>query len=1031
MDPKTSRTCLPSTILRLTPTDSALSKIRLGIRGKNLGLNTRGVASLERGMMKRPAKLAHGVSSAAQLAKYVYEALRPLVEPVSLESQVFAPLSKFAPASSGVMWPCAADVEDKWRLLLVFCTQPYLHRLRCAAVQGFYAPGACLLRSAVLIPSVGDGLCCEGSGTFMSLNNLSSPQGPRYHEIAHELHHAKAHFKVALEMALSGDPRRCRRIMHALQIETHLILSWASAFPRFVSRCYILTFPKLQSFSLYSVVTILYKEIASLFYYSFARGSSVPSLVITRILRQQNTGAIGCLFRLGWHQFDVVVVDLKMDGLLRGRGSLQGCAASQPLRLRDYKTQLSNLFPSDYGNEVLRYRPSNWLQARSRFDQFKACRGNRIEKSRKLQLRYRQRKQASNLRINPFTDKKVPDSPTCPWRSYICDFSKPLEGYEPYVSPQALILAKGNNDQQTSWSPSYGTPETLQHFSGSDSESTGTSEHGSLPSPLSANTEFSQDNNSRTPSRLTYDCRLLQMQPYISKPLPAIPSSAPESRDTVQSDVTKLYKPESVIRSWEVRIGGTAGRQVVEHINSVIRYSSSNSWRSSIISIASSCKSRGSSLRNRESGSEDGRNSTVSTDLPLSAKEQKSWDDLVDESNLTPSARSRPTYQEISLESRPCCQLVCQSIEHGCNKCGFSIVHSEARRWVELINDGTGSVIFPLYVPVTDRFGNTPLHFAAASNCVSTAALKEMIMSGAKPNCRNSSGETFMHVLNVPQLQLDDINYFIDLLRFLETHDFIFESRDYHGRTIAHKFFQGAKLWEINLRNLEEIFVRLRVDFKAVDNLGYDFGLKELVSSWESAGPDMDSINLPVIVKRHCDPRYKSVNFQTMLQSLGKRTKSWIGMVKIKALSNWVDIKGDTPLTALLKHWSDEKDEGRAVVRIIRELVQQGCEIHARDRRGYTALAIASQRGLRPAVTTLIELGARVNTRSYNGTSVYSQTWEGLHCAKKGDVQDQPETYEVARDRDVLTLYEQFVAPENKFKKQFRMRQPWRWRFPG
>jgi hypothetical protein len=44
-------------------------------------------------------------------------------------------------------------------------------------------------------------------------------------------------------------------------------------------------------------------------------------------------------------------------------------------------------------------------------------------------------------------------------------------------------------------------------------------------------------------------------------------------------------------------------------------------------------------------------------------------------------------------------------------------------------------------------------------------------------------------------------------------------------------------------------------------------------------------------------------------------------MVKIKALANWVDINGDTPLTAILNHWSEDKGEGRALVRIVRELV--------------------------------------------------------------------------------------------------------------
>ena len=84
-------------------------------------------------------------------------------------------------------------------------------------------------------------------------------------------------------------------------------------------------------------------------------------------------------------------------------------------------------------------------------------------------------------------------------------------------------------------------------------------------------------------------------------------------------------------------------------------------------------------------------------------------------------------------------------------------------------------------------------------------------------------------------LSLGGIAEYLDLLRFLEDTDFQFLDRDIHGRTIAHKFFEEHKPWEINIDHLEEIFRLLRVDVSAVDNLGNDFGLSELISGWRAA----------------------------------------------------------------------------------------------------------------------------------------------------------------------------------------------------
>jgi hypothetical protein len=275
-------------------------------------------------------------------------------------------------------------------------------------------------------------------------------------------------------------------------------------------------------------------------------------------------------------------------------------------------------------------------------------------------------------------------------------------------------------------------------------------------------------------------------------------------------------------------------------------------------------------------------------------------------------------------------------------------------------------------------------------------ALKRIITSGVNIKARNTSGENFMHVLNVAGL--GEIIEYLDLLRFLEDNDFQFLDRDIHGRTIAHRFFEGHKSWEISMDNVAEIFRLLRVDISAVDNLGYDFGLSELISDRRPTLHENTVDRLHMLLSRHCNPAYQKVDFRaTFLSSLNRRIHSllgiellgledWLGMVRSKSLSKWVDINGDTPLTALVKYYPEIGGEDMFRV-MIRCLVSDGCDINARDRQGYTALAIATRRGLRPIVSYLLNHKAFVNTRSYHGTSTMSHAAKCLHCAQKNGME--------------------------------------------
>lgn len=84
---------------------------------------------------------------------------------------------------------------------------------------------------------------------------------------------------------------------------------------------------------------------------------------------------------------------------------------------------------------------------------------------------------------------------------------------------------------------------------------------------------------------------------------------------------------------------------------------------------------------------------------------------------------------------------------------------------------------------------------------------------------------------------------------------------------------------------------------------------------------------------------------------------------------SWIDYNGDTALIALMKTWNSEMDETQ-LPDIIGKMVHSGSIVHMRDRMGDTALAIAARRGLRPAVTALLDLGACVNCKNYLGVSI-------------------------------------------------------------
>lgn len=92
----------------------------------------------------------------------------------------------------------------------------------------------------------------------------------------------------------------------------------------------------------------------------------------------------------------------------------------------------------------------------------------------------------------------------------------------------------------------------------------------------------------------------------------------------------------------------------------------------------------------------------------------------------------------------------------------------------------------------------------------------------------------------------------------------------------------------------------------------------------------------------------------------------------------WIDINGDTFLSALLKMWPIATEElllEHLVFQILLIMNTGKCvSIHTRDRQGNTPPATAACKGFRPILTLLLKSGANLHARDYHGKGVLAQT---------------------------------------------------------
>jgi len=475
--------------------------------------------------------------------------------------------------------------------------------------------------------------------------------------------------------------------------------------------------------------------------------------------------------------------------------------------------------------------------------------------------------------------------------------------------------------------------------------------------------------------------------------MPIVMDEIPSHRRMMQEtnsrdDPRKRFSTLSFLRE---QLGDKSYPEVyLKHINSVLRYSSSNSWRSSWTTLSSRASSllskRDSTMKRHQRFGEDAPPGT-GHDANITLNEEEVWNQLVNEDSVAPNSISVPSYHSISPLNRNCCSKPIPSIDYtyraygACKNCGFSPQHHRAIQLVKLSYIELSELSYYTAFSFTynvDFYGNTPLHAAAAAvKHEKFWTIKNMTAKRADVDDCNSSGETFLHFLcQKGPLSTNDIDAFLEILKSLQRLDFPFSKRDCHGRTILHNLFQFMRDQRVTygIPILFDFFSLIKPDLTAMDNAGNQLWetLDDITKGHtEKYKDDLDSLASHFISEQFHTPRYQSI--------LASKTREeiclWTAHVRVTEGFTWIDTEGDTLLTALLKNQqSGTADSNDHFLRpIIKSIIEGGADVHMRDRNGDTALSLAAKGGFRLVVLFLLEKGANVHSRDYRGMGILSQ----------------------------------------------------------
>lgn len=489
------------------------------------------------------------------------------------------------------------------------------------------------------------------------------------------------------------------------------------------------------------------------------------------------------------------------------------------------------------------------------------------------------------------------------------------------------------------------------------------------------------------------------------------------------------------LQSLAHRLSSKYSSSYLKHIASVARYSSSNSWRSSLISLrslASSLSIERASSRHSDIATEgiptsdssngssrpsqrvfekasaalhlyNGRKSPSNHDIEsrnetsaetgqdnylidrssphvtpmLCPEEQMVWEELIDERTIQVPISELPS-RHLSPHSRGCCASTDSYLDVViCHACGMTPDHRRAMRR-PIFEDGNFK-----FTSMTDLYGNTPLHCAAASiQPLELWKINTMVAEGAHIHRFNTSGQSFLHLLCQNGLHTkSDMSQFLKLLRILSQMKFSFSTTDYEGRTALHVLLSCTTAQKYSEDFLCEIFLVVRLNLNALDNSG--FSVSKYVMANLPHEKELDARTEGYL--KDGSPTSSDVQTFFIQNTNPKDLSIWIEeRCNMKSVKD-IDTAGDTLLIAMLRH-GPVNDGGKFLADCTKKLTTARCSIHMRDRTGNTALAVATRRGLRPVAKLLLKRGAHVHSRDSTGVGILSQAEKTMIEAKdKGD----------------------------------------------
>jgi ankyrin repeat protein len=646
--------------------------------------------------------------------------------------------------------------------------------------------------------------------------------------------------------------------------------------------------------------------------------------------------------------------------------------------VRSIQAQLSLLLPNNV-TEWRQYRPTA-AQGKARLAQLKRSRENHISKYARRKSRI-----AVNIESNRKSNAGTPRSdPT-----FYYNPSRHYDDESPAGVPSHFEVSRSS--ASSSWKPLPTVPGTLSaevfdEDRYSDKETVTNSDKETIhpPSGLHVCTELNETELTREYTTEQTEMDRSTVTAFANsnnaiattETLPEEPSAWPPAESspsihTVEDNATDLprgglkrsHSQLSSIRSIRSMrsIGSKTARSISDRMSRLSRsfsdvesvLSTTNSWRSSLIYAMS----------------------VGSGQDHLTRDEYLSWDALVDESRFASKSRNRPEMEAKSLRTRPCCEFFENDLTKRtkCNVCGFSEMHQLAR--TSMSDDGG-----LINASSIDRFGNTPLHHAAAAG--NSGRVIQLMLSAGQPPVQNTSGETYLHVLDLGVN--DRFSEYIEILTRASSLGFDFSIRDYNCETAASKLREVVLHWNLDSQQHDEIARVLNIGKKKVrmEDISSLPNIVELPDSSpvlpaELPGPEPWQ---GFLAKELIRPRrHKKQPFPLNVLNVRRDKSPEVELDEI-------DKNGDTPLIAALKNWSASPKSSRQLEKLVKQ-----SDIHMRDNQGYTALAVAVRYGLRDAASLLLKSGANPNTRSYEGNT--SMVDHASKCMAKAQKEQDDRLY--------------------------------------